>query len=356
MNLSIRSYGRVQLLNLAVVICWLLTFAIGYKAFFFQDELFRVLPLDIDSEIMNLTVTSITVLLPLAIFYFDRKKLLFILLLVFYVVFCLLDINRLTPYFFCYLGLFAVISFYWANTVALQKCFLIIAVGIYIVSGIHKFNGHFAENVLKYIWFYSIPFEPSVAAGRLIAGIEILLGIGLLFKKLRKVCCIGLIGLHLILLWKLGPMRLNWNLIVWPWNFAMIAVLLFVFKSKVGINELVPNISIVQGSLIVFFWILPLLSIFNLAPENLGFKLYTGNWYSPNLLIDKKLSEYSEYDLSDQEGQTLINLQSYSMITRHLAINPEPWIFEEIALNFEKKYGVSAKIIPLENEEDQLKR
>ncbi len=333
-----KTFARKTFLELSILICWLATFAIGYKAFFFQDDVLTVSLIGTFDPSVNLIIGAATMLMPLGLFLSAKKgNLWFAASLIIFIIFCLLDVSRLTPYFICYLSLFLIIELFRNDQKQLEKGFIVLLVTVYFFSGLNKFNNQFHERILPMVWFHSLPLQPTRNMGYLIAATEIFLGLLILFKRTRKLSCTLLIVMHIVLLWKLSPFKWNWNAIVYPWNFAMIGVLVFIFRSPASFfNE---NLNRPLRLLATLLFALPFLSFINLLPENLGYKLYSGISYAPDFKIDKKIQDFREYDKSKEEYETMLNPMFYSIQERAVALSPEPWVFERVAKNIEYKYG-----------------
>ncbi len=62
--------------------------------------------------------------------------------------------------------------------------------------------------------------------------VELSAGLGLLSKRLQKPAGIILILIHLVLLYSLGPWASNWNILIWPWNLAMIIIIWVVIRQE----------------------------------------------------------------------------------------------------------------------------
>jgi hypothetical protein len=342
-NLTILQDSRI--LKFALVVCWLATLFIGFNRFIDQDVLLSVSVVGQVSLWLSIVVALVLFSFPVLGLFNSRGAILYAITLVVFGLFVLLDVNRLTPYFIFYLGVFGVYILFRKDEQVFYKSLIIIASGIYIASGLHKLNPGFSEDILPLIWFHSLPIQPSENLGYAIALLEALLGLGLLFNKTRKVACLLLIITHTILLWKLGPFKLSWNLIVWPWNFAMIALLCLIYGFRS--QALLFSTTYIRNyfAVLLFFWCLPLLSLFHLVPDNLGFKLYSGKVLNPLLQLNTKLVHLETYNYSTDPKVSSFMLQDYSIRTSQLAISPEPWVFERIKENFEKEYQTTGTLI-----------
>jgi hypothetical protein len=231
--------------------------------------------------------------------------------------------------------------------------FLFMAACLYFYSGLHKFNPQF----LPQIWqkmilqdfcklntsFIRQPFIYYSGYG--IAVIELLGGIGLLIKKTRKKTAVFLIGLHLVVLILLGPWGLKYNLIIWPWNIAMIVFLLvFIFASPT-VTFSWKTIFYKWNRLIFISWgLLPILSIWGYWDEFLSFSVYSGT--EPKVFIcvkdSTKLSLPATYYLTDVpnkcNGKAMISLQRWAMKEMNVPVIPQIRIYKKIEADFLKKH------------------
>lgn len=112
---------------------------------------------------------------------------------------------------------------------------------IYFYSGVGKFNPMFLRSIWGNLLLSktfgvsdAVIYQPYVYySGYLLAIAEIVLGIGLLFKDLRKISLILLVVTHLIILGVFGPFGLNYDHVVWPWNLTMLGfIIILIFKNR----------------------------------------------------------------------------------------------------------------------------
>ena len=102
----------------------------------------------------------------------------------------------------------------------------------YLWSGLQKFNVSFATSVFPFIIEPLLPpsARPFAQHGAvLIPVVEAAIGVGLLLPKFRNVSVLLGLVMHLGILASIGPWGHNWNTVVWPWNFAMMALLVALF-------------------------------------------------------------------------------------------------------------------------------
>jgi hypothetical protein len=218
-----------------------------------------------------------------------------IALLIIIALFVLEDIARLQPWLYMQSAMLAVLIFY--NTTKERKqivhfLLLFIIASVYFWSGLQKINVQFITDVFPWLlepMHLSDHFQVDtlkeykmIEAGEIpskfyplliVPAVEILMGIGLLFAKVRKIALIAAISSHLFILFVLGPFGHDWNHVVWPWNIELILLLLLLVPLKKK-DEVQLNITKVVGSNLKFAPLYPILILFGLMPV---FN-YSGNW------------------------------------------------------------------------------
>ncbi len=319
---------------------WISTFVIGYDAFTSNDPLFTVALFSVEQDWILFSV-GVVFFLVVLIATWKRGRSWFYTGLAAYLVFVMLDINRVTPYFICYLGIVYCLCFFKKS---LPVGLMVLASGIYIFSGLHKFNNGFYSQILPHIWFYSLGTEIPKSISYITPAIEVLAGLGLLFKKTRRVSTVILISIHLLLLWKLGPFKASWNLIVWPWNLIMIAVLLFMNLKPINPRNILASSKIALIPLLVFFFLIPSFSLTMPGWSNMGFQLYSGDVLFAELILPKKIDLPESRDRSPKSDEIAINLQTFSLRRRQIAVNAEPWVYKKIQQNFENHYQMDTRL------------
>lgn len=197
------------------------------------------------------------------------------------------NIHRLQVWFYLY-GLLLFL-FAWKKKIYPESLFLtirLVIVGVYVWSGLHKFNIHF-EDIIFHWLFEPIGVKLPSWMSYLPGGVELLIGFGLLFKPTRHLSVFGCLLFHGIILGLLGPLGHNWNIVVWPWNLGMpILVFLLFYKTKdldlkdnkSSLFSFVPGVAV-----LILVWILPAFNYFGFTPEQLSFKMYAGS--NPEIVL-----------------------------------------------------------------------
>jgi len=159
----------------------------------------------------------------------------------------------------------------------------------YIWAGVQKLNAVFFQAIPA--WFvqpvqqWGAPewltefLRLAVASAPFL---EIAIGIGVWFTVTRRWALGAVIVLHLVSLLMLGPLGHNVNLVVWPWNLAMIGLMLALFLkpaeqvSLMGAwRHLRPAPGLMAG--LGLFCLLPVLSYWGGWSSYFSFALYSAN-------------------------------------------------------------------------------
>jgi len=340
-------FSNRYVLNATLIVCWLATAMIGFNGFFKSHDLLTVSLFDYQiPDALTFLLAVMMFLSPVTGLFINVRIAKWLLLssAFLYVVLIVFDLHRLTPYMIAYLGVFAALILLKYDSSILYTALLIIASGIYIFSGLHKLNIGFVKDIAPQFWFYSLPFNYTDVIGYGFAIIEIVAGLLLLLPLTRKLACIPLLLLHTVIIWKLGPWKLDWNTIVMPWNFLMIVTLIYLFRKSALSTFRIGSAQTIMVVLGVFFWLLPGLSQIIWIPENLSMMLYSGKSKSGYLVINEPIDRLSSYDHIPEKEKMLISLQRLSMEERGIAIHPELKIYDKILENFKSKIPQTDRI------------
>ena len=199
------------------------------------------------------------------------------------VLLCVIDLNRLQPWVWFYLLIFTVVCVGKKETeVHTATALRWLLAAVYFWGGFNKLTPYFAED--NFPWFcdaflWTKPAGQYPLLGYAIALLEMTLAAGLLLKNLRpsfRWVIIGFHGLITLFLWKL-----DWNLVVIPWNAAMAAMawalcptpdaMGAVADATVRSTRFFSRERWVAG----LAWTTPLLHFFYLWPHPLSWEMYT---------------------------------------------------------------------------------
>lgn len=198
---------------------------------------------------------------------------------------CLADQNRWQPWQYQYLFSVIVCLINFKEHQKLIGCIAFIMATTYLYSGIGKLN----EGYLVLVWdniFLKKIFRLSEATyqhnaihylGYATAVAEMFFAAGLFFAKTKRVAAYGMIAMHLLILYAIGPLGINYNSIVWPWNILMIILLYLLFiknePAQIGFSWLLQGWNMV---VLICWGILPALNYVGLWDSYLSSRLYSG--------------------------------------------------------------------------------
>ena len=247
-----------------------------------------ILPPDCGPFLLGLTFTSLLV----AIWFF-RPAILFFLITALYLFGC--DQNREQPWFYLYWVMF--LLNFLPEPAALAACRLVLSL-VYFWAGINKLNSAFFASMPA--WFVQpaadwgfphaiiVILRDSVALTPLL---EIFIATGIWFRKTRWLAVTLAVTMHLTSLLFLGPAGHNVNHVIWPWNLAMVAliVVLFTTKEHPSLTENIHKLSRFWGGVLVvgLYGFLPIFSFFGLWDSYLSFALYSKNLANADVYLSQ---------------------------------------------------------------------
>lgn len=198
----------------------------------------------------------------------------------------LFDESRLQPWFYQYLFMMLALAAHtWRDEDArepLRACALVVAC-VYFWSGVQKLNPQFFAEVMPSLVAPYVERLPALFArlltplGVLIPLTEICAGLMLLTRKWRRAGVVLALATHATVLLMFVPVRRN-N-VIWPWNVAMAAFVLILFRRGAGgVRDFLPRRALsIQTAALVLFGLMPALSLFGLWGQYLSSALYSGN-------------------------------------------------------------------------------
>ncbi|WP_300354433.1 hypothetical protein [Chryseobacterium sp.] len=232
---------------------------------------------------------------------------------------------------------------------------------MYLFSGLHKFNRSFLstfwmDEILKD--FFGLSLEIILKfklffAGLLIPVIEVLLAISLLVSKSKRKISLLLIIMHICILILIGPFGLNYNSVIWFWNFTLIFILFLLYALPV---EKTDSKMILNNSYWLILWfIMPIFSFFGNWYQYFSFNLYSGKGYQMYICVNNDNYELKPY-LEPVDGKLCkdkpyLNLQNWAMSEIKSAPFPDIEVYQKIGIGMKKKYGNKNVKIFLHNTE-----
>ncbi len=351
---SNNSFSTDKVLLKITCLAWLIAKIMSFKVWT-ADRNFPVIPaLDIftANNSIHLSLFFVSLLGIAVAFFFPNKKIISAVILI-EILSCLLDYMRWQPWEYQYILMFA--FFVFAKD---RKQFLLLfsfLIGCtYLFSGAHKFGGSFLYTfwdslVLRRFLHLDISVikTPIVHySGLLLCLIEVFIGLGFIFFRNKKLVCILAIVMHLLIILIYGPTGLNYNLIIVPWNFAMLgfALVFFFTKEKIAFRKdfFTRPLNIAVLFLVGF---LPVLSFFDNWDQYLSFNLYSGNTKILAICVADtqnypQLEKYQSTNVNSKycDNTYIIQTNKWAMDELNVPVIPEERVFKKIKAQFNKTY------------------
>lgn len=257
------------------------------------------------------------------------------------------DINRLQPWVWMYSFILMGFAVYpdspqgRSNDGSLLPALRLLLASIYLWSGIHKINPQFFDLVFPWL---TEPLTQKIGMNGFWEGfayvvpfIEIFIGVGLLFAKLRGPAIMLAIGSHLFVLSMIGPFGHNWNSSVWPWNLVMVGMVWALFAPV--IQNVTKNIwSALRKPFMVSilaFWVLaPALNFFSAWDSYLSSSLYSGKLTQAKIQTDRSTAENFPDKLRSVTFQTGDRFSffpnDWAILEMNSSVYPETWVYQAI--------------------------
>jgi hypothetical protein len=223
-----------------------------------------------------------------------------------------------------------------ASEPALALCSFVLA-AIYFWSGLSKVGVAFPKVVFPEL---VEPFvgEPAPGALRAAAyaapGVEVAIGLGLLFARVRPYAIVGAILMHAFILLSIGPLGSDQNSVVWPWYVAMAAFVVIVFWNAPGglagararLRSWPAAARALGAVLVVLAGLLPALSFAGRWDSYLSAALYSGSNLRATVLTSSQaaatLPPSAARELEPTDGGPALRVYDWSMA--ELNVPPYP--------------------------------
>lgn len=349
-----RDFSEKQIGYLMKVIAffWLIAKIWSYKMWIAERVYPVIPPVDIFKgapDFLHQSLLGGSLVILLAILCLKINRWLLITLLIAEIMSCSLDVVRWQPWeymYLCFLLLF-IINFYKPkNILLLSHLFL---VSIYLFSGLHKMNRDFLSSVwlnMVLVDFLGLSMEFIVKyklffVGLLIPVSEIILAVLLLISKSKRKISYGLMVMHLGVLAFIGPLGLKYNSVVWPWNLAMIGILIIVYSKP--FEPANKNSIVLNFPWLALWWVMPVFSFFGSWYQYFSFNLYSGKGNQMYICVSKETKELKPYfepaNNTLCKGKEWISLQNWALKEIKSVPIPETEIYTELAAYLKQKYA-----------------
>lgn len=350
-KISLPEEQQVSLLIRALAFFWCVTKIWSYKTWV-TDRLYPVIPpvdfLKYVPDFMHVFFFGFSVAALLAVLFVKVNRLLLISLFLSELLSCSLDTVRWQPWEYMYLCFLLIVIINFRRPKHIIMLGHLFLVSVYFFSGLHKLSRGF----LSSIWinmvltdFFGLSMEIILKyklyfIGLLIPIAEIFLAVLLFISKSKREISYLLILTHIGILIFIGPFGIQYNSVVWPWNLAMISILVIIYAKPV--EPMHRKILTVNGYWIVLWFVLPFLSFFGNWYQYFSFNLYSGKGEQMYIYFSEKERELSPYfdPASDKKygNKPCINLQNWAMKEIRSAPLPENEVHRDIAVSLRRKY------------------
>ncbi|CAN5572741.1 hypothetical protein BH10BAC1_BH10BAC1_12940 [soil metagenome] len=360
------SCSQIRIITRIIAAACLMSMLLCYKLWL-SDRVFPTSPvfdfLPILLHPFDIILFCITTILLVCIVILRNPQKFIIAFLICATTLALLDQNRWQPWFYQYVLMLFVVSFFnfrcddTRQQQAIVTIFKLMIAAIYFWSGLQKLNPNFLSDTFP--WLME-PITNHMATGaikhftwlgNMFPIIEILTGIGLFLAPIKKGTIIILFGMHLFILFTLGPLGHNYNPVVWPWNIAMMAFayILFYNSNEFSIKQIRTMLHYHSLKIVaILFILMPLFNFFNLWDSYLSHNLYSGNTsggviYVSDKVEEKLPEEIKPYCIGDL-NQNQITIKYWCMMELGVPAYPEKRNFEAITNTFYKYASDSSEI------------
>lgn len=243
----------------------------------------------------------------------------------------LFDIDRLQPWFYEYLLLFAVLAATPKDrTVPVAA---IVLAGTYFWSGLQKANAMFATVVFP--WLLG-PFPKLQPLWPTVPLVETSMAILLLIPKTRQLGWLMAVGVHAFLLIALGPLGHSYNQAIWPWNLSLIALATVVyFNNREPLMK--TAIGTVQGKIaLAVAGIAPALNFAGYWDEYLSASLYSGRAQTAFVVLSQSGRAQAPADVQpfiivSKRGYISLNLARWALDEMNVPAYPEVRVYRAVA-------------------------
>lgn len=265
----------------------------------------------------------------------------------------LVDVMLFQPYNYFYLLIYMLTYFEAKGRMPVIRTVSIAMAGLYVWSGLQKLDYGFAEHVFYNMFYalFDLPHYWSESRWRhlaLGAGLlEIAGGAMLLFGVTRISASLFLMAMHLTILAAIGPLGIDWNPTVWPWNMVMVILLLAVLSARscdsLPAHHLRRHAGLGQAAVLGCFWLLPALSIIGSLPSTFGWSLYSSRRLSAYVCLestpeDDRLRSAIVQTSADEPPRLYMELY-YQNVTG-TAILPERAVLQKCFMAISQRHGL----------------
>jgi len=345
------SENRLPLVRSIVLIFFVFGILLSFKVWH-SDRLFPLCPVfdgvpQFSEDFSRFVAALLIPLLLLGVFI--RKRWYYGFVLGFLLFLLLQDQIRWQPWVYIYVAFLLPFALFKLPRHRILTYFQILLIGVYLWSGIYKFGGAFIEltfdKMLRTLLLIENPAtrESLHFLGYGIPIIEVLIACGLVFVRTRTVAIFTGIATHLVILTYL--LVNEQNSVVYPWNVAMILLLVVLFyRTKNDLqfwrgSDL--KLKLLQSAGVFFFILMPASNPVGIWDNYLSFKLYSGN--NGYFCVGLDQDQYTKVDsdlhgyfwrVQEPRGKYWLLLNKWAMDELNVPFYPEMRTFKSVSNTF----------------------
>ena len=305
----------------------------------FSERLFPLISLFEGIPIPNFTFDVVLISLFLVSFLgfvFKPNWKFSILIIGIYGFWILLDQNRIQPFYFEMIFMVLALTQFNTNPKRVKQCILLILIGTYFWSGMHKFNDLFFEKWANGL-SKRIPFVPEwmrLAFTYAVPFLEASFGAFLIFPKTRKLGIWLIALMHTIILATF--IKGGYGYIVFPMTLFNVFVLFYLFyKSSFSAKELLVPKHPKSIALFLIAIVFPFLNLLGFYDHILAFSYFSGkpkyckiHFNNPKDI--EALPEYIRLNVKNEAEDYYIDLNDWSGRTIGVIVYPEERVYVKV--------------------------
>lgn len=248
------------------------------------------------------------------------------------------DQNRLQPWFYMYWLLILLTAFPKPGALSAARVLLS---AVYIWAGLSKCNALFFSEVAP---FFVTPFPPAMQAlvsfaVSITPVIEVLIGLGLWFRGSRAWAMGVAIMMHAVTLFVLGPWGHKFNMVVWPWNISMVALIFALFKTAPDEPFASLKASPWRAAVVALVCALPILGRTGHWDAYLSFSLYSGDTARATLMVSPQTKARMPESLQKYAGANGFDFRNWGESVLKAPPIPEVRSYIAVAKFVRDKYA-----------------
>lgn len=239
---------------------------------------------------VDITIFALCIVLLVWLFVTPLQRFLALAISAIIIFWGIQDIVRFQPWFHMYCFVTLVAAFCKNPQIGLNALRIMVC-GVYFWAGFHKLNMTFITNVMP--WFLAPFYRPEFdglfkLAAFITPFFEAAIGILLLFKRWRFVATLMAFTMLIMVFVSLGPFGHNWGTVIPLWNIWLFLMVLQLFlsptlsKSAALFDYKFEKMSVIS---IMMFVIAPTIAIFIPEYGRLGFKIFSGNTITAQIIL-----------------------------------------------------------------------